>query len=371
MPKKRYIKDKTIATYRKHSAFFDRDIECTVNDLMDSHPVHALEEHIKYWPPHDVRYDPLTMDLIEQRYQSTDERLMEDLAKGMNLKILRRDLTDGIVEAAIEIQTNLDEYERYNLTVQEHNRKWHEAGSPKEIMDPVHGDMIKVKDQYVETVVPDSNYDPEPSSRYAATGPLAKMRPFIKRTAVFLVTYQVKVTGDMFTLGYVAYDPAGIVIYYNEVSNKNLTYLVRRATQEIWGNPNVVTKSGPFLDGISMLIHGEKLGICERDNKKPAILTGSYNLKTHNAELIAASTEQVSYTVLEKTLRFAVPIGLMVGMLCFTWWGLGEGLVNKRPIGSIYFWGMVGIIGALIASRYAALHCDRKVSAIEARKKFI
>jgi hypothetical protein len=174
-----------------------------------------------------------------------------------------------------------------------------------------------------------------------------------------------------YTLGYVAYDSANRVIYYNEVTHRDLAYLVRRSVQELWGNPLERGKRGAFLEGIPLLIQGRKLAICKKDNTKPSILDNSATIKDSNPELLVATVQEKGFKVADILTRHWVPVGLICLMI---WWNLrcitvayGE---HRECVGE-YLIGMILIMTGLVVTRHLAQKAQRKASELDAAKRFM
>jgi hypothetical protein len=348
----------------------ERDKPCTVSSVIGRRrqPLNVLQGLLKLWPPHDLRYENEDMDDC----YSTDSDLMKDLVRGMEMKIVSKDLSTNTLEVTVELQNNLAEFERFNLVVEEHNEAWEREGRPEKIFDPVHGEEHRVKDQHVDEAVIQSSYYPQPKSVYSdATGPLSKARPDLKRVSYIRVQYHLTHTEDAWTLGYVTYDPKGRVIYYNEVSNRNLTYLVRRSVQEIWGNPKEKDKSGAFLEGIPMLIQGKKLDICNKDNSRPSILPETAEIKYTNAELAAAERKYAWYRSLNTFFRYILPIILIFSMIWFNLSYCGQSYCEHRPEDIKYLLFMGVYIGGFLWTRHMAVYTIRRASEIFAEKKLI
>jgi len=375
--KRRYIRDLVELDDEQTVSRNKRDKPCLVNSLGRQQPLQVLESLVSQWPTHDLRYNNPDMD----DYFSADEELMVDLITGMETRVLRKDLSTGTLEYSVEFQNNLAEYERYNMVIEEHNELWKRQGCPTSVFDPVHGEVHKVIDQHVDPVVIASKNKPQPKSVYSnSKSPLAKARPTMKRTGYIRVIYQLTVYKASYTLGYVAYDSSDRVLYYNELTHKDLAYLVRRSVQELWGNPLETAKSGCYLEGISMLIQGKKIKICKKDNDKPAILASSAVLKERNPELLAATVQEKGLKTSESLLRWMVPLSLVIGIL---WWSLNcmgkafnhiEGTnttVCEPGIGMKWMIGMALIIGAFLVARWLTQYTQRRASQIAAEKRFI
>ncbi len=298
---------------------------------------------------------------------------MQDIAKGMETRIIRKDIVEGRLDVLVEFQQNLHEFERYNLVIQQHNQEWRERGSPKDVFDPVHGDIYPIKDAFVDPAHITSRHHPLPDSVYDNTscGDLTKARPEMDRKGFVKIQYQLSIEEDLFIFGYAAYDYKNRIIYYNEVSNKDLSYLVRRSVQEIWGNHLVQRSSEPVLEGISYLIQGRKIDICKRDNKVPRFLKGTnVEIKTTN-ELTLAETKKSAMGFSNVLFGYVIPAFLILYIIVFSCQCLTRAFIQEQKTGGTYLIGMVFIILGIIASRWVSQWSERKVSAIDAESKFM
>ena len=375
--KRRYIRDLIDLEEEQTVSRKRRDKSCLVSSLGRQQPLQVLESLISLWPLHDLRYGNSDMP----DYDSTDDELMVDLVKGMESRVLRRDFNTGTLEYSIEYQSNLSEYDRYNLVVEKHNEQWARQGCPPSIFDPIHGEVHAVKNQYVDPVVISSSNYPQPKSVYSnSTGPLSRARPSMKRTGYLRVVYQLTVGKGTYKLGYVAYDSIDRVLYYNELTHRDLAYLVRRSIQELWGNPLERGKEGCYLEGIPLLIQGKKIKICKKDNTRPGILAGDAVLKEYNPELIVAEVQQKGLGIAESLLRYWIPLSLLTGIF---WWSFNcmsrashhidgtNTTISEPGIGGKWMLGMFLIIGLFLAARWLVQCASRKASEIGAAKRFI
>jgi len=272
----RVIKKMLQAQQRSFEKSFDRITPRRMTDIELHNPVSVLEELIMGWPPCDVRYEPSYMGAHD--IEPNDSELMKDVFRGLSLKVLKRLPTEGKLVVGVFLQTNLAEFERYNEIVQRHNDEWEFNGSPQDIFDPRTGDIHEVKDKYVKEVIARSPFSEHLDLEDESSGKLTLARPNEKRQLYLTVTYKLEVielAGEepYFRLGYVATDYKDRIVYYNVLDSHDLSYLVRRATQEVYGHPFILINKGPFFDGISLLIQGKKIPLCQKHNKVPSFLT--------------------------------------------------------------------------------------------------
>ena len=318
-------------------------------------PVSILEKYLLKWPPCDVR--------CEMSYQAnhdftfTDSQFMDDLADGMILQVMGRDpLNCGII-MGVYLQSNLAEFERYNLVVEKHNDTWVKQGCPEDVFNPLTGDITEVKDKLVSFAETDSPYFKRPK-RIKNHGPLEKAKPDIKRNLYAMIEFRLDVsTEEVFTLSFVAKDYNNQIIYYNVLSNKDIAYLTRRAIQELFGNPFIYGNKGPLLDGISLLIQGKKLEICAKESKQPTWLNGSF--KSKNPGLTVAKAKGVYFTILGYLFGILVPILIFWnGVIVCSYRSL-KGFSETMQGDHSWFVKVIGSCGLIIVSFLIAKYCFR------------
>jgi hypothetical protein len=360
----------------------------TAATLTDKQPVSVLASLIKMWPTHDLRY--------EVQGGHLEDALMTDMMKSMFLKIIRTDISTGMVEGMVEFISNLDQIERYNTAVQHHNKEWINQGSPVTDFDPVHGEISRVKDNFVDPVyLQGTNYSLPPSVyRDSSSGSLACAKPKMLRRSYVRLKYQMSILDTLFVLGYAVYDSQDQIIYYNEVSHHDLAYLVRRSVQEIWGNHTVKGQYPKrLLDGISYLLNGDKIPICKRDNKFPEFIR-SEDTKVKSTKTIRRMEEDIStLKIAISSSAYVAPLFCILGFIgCFIWMAylvasddfnllMGD-QIYRGGIQSIFYLvvevilkpPMMGCILLLILTiffRKLSQQTERKVSELTAQKKFI
>lgn len=312
--KKSFVRDYTKILNNRQEMEEDREKPVLVGSILDQQPLSVLERLIKMWPTHDIRY---------HGYGTLDDKLVIDMIKSAEIRVVKKDITQGIIEITVELVKNIDEVERYNAAVKKHNRDWVKNGSQMNVFDPVHGESFEVRDNYVDQVLLQSSHYSLPDSVYnnTSSGKLASIRPGLNRKSHLRVVYQMSITQDnKFVLGYAAYDYENRIVYYNEVTHHNLAYLVRRSVQEIWGNPLAPKEIDNLLEGVSMLINGRKLSICKKDNKFPEFLE-------HEKSTIK-STRAIENVELKENINAqasvitgnVVPIFIIIGfIICLLW----------------------------------------------------
>ena len=363
MSNARHVKEMLEIIHDEDHASTLRNKSTAVSALTGKNLLNTLATKITNYPAKDLRLERQYLD--SHTVKSTDSEFMVDVAQGMAIKVASKDYQNNMLTINLDFHSNMGEFERYNLVVEQHNDKWIAAGRRKDTFDPIHGDITPVRETLVDQARVQNALDKIPVSR--KKGPLASAKPNTKRSTVVTVQYLIKHNLSEFTLGYVARDSNNKVLYYNTLRSPDLTYLVRRSVQELWGNPDVYGDTGPFLEGIAMLINGKKIGICKRDNQKPAFLSGK--LKTSNPELVIVKVEQTGLSTLGVVFGNIIPTCCVIGIfvstiLCIAKWGLtGEG--------GQFIWYMIGFPVCIVISNIIAARINRENSALKMQEKFI
>jgi len=360
MPWTRQFKDEILNIFSEKEEIMKLlNQSITIDMCQDTNVLTLLGDRLLLWPTYDIRYQGF----------SSDGKLLTDIAQGMETNVVRKDLATGTITLAVDVQTNLNEFEKYNLLVEQHNDQWERNGRPTQVIDPVHGDIFEVKDQYLDPAFISSRCCPAPDCKvndYEQSGKLANMKPTIQRQTYVTVTYQVSLSNSEFQLGYAAYDKNQKVLYYNEQYHNDLAILIRKSIQEIWGNPYLSRPSGPLLKGISLLMQGKKLSICERENKVPNFLSyiDSKDLKKNTRKIERA---QKVYEFSNKFFGYGVPIvSFLMVIVIFS--QLVSGINNENLNGLLILLEITAVIGAVIVSRYLSRSMERNASIMDARK---
>lgn len=287
-----------------------RNLPVSLKDVEKKNPVSILEDYSTLWPPRDIRYD----ELLSKRLNcfGEDSKFMEDMFEGMELRVIQKIPTKNQVRVGVYFQTNMAEFEKYNAVAYAHNKKWVEHGMKEEVFDPVHGNCIPVKDQFVDYAKRNSPYIPKTERNPFGTqsnGAISMARPEAKKNILLEILYQLDIVGGLFRLGYVVYDYKARIVYYNETKGNNLSLLTRRATQEIFGHPFLYIDEGPFLDGIPLLIQGKKIPICKQDNVAPSWMKG--DIKNVNVDLSLSKGKIFTYSFLTSFFSYIFPLILL------------------------------------------------------------
>ena len=334
----------------------------TADMCLETHPLTLLADRLLMWPTYDIRYMGI----------SGDTRLIRDIVSGMENNIIRKDLTSGIVEMSVEVQENLAEYEKFNHLTEQHNTDWIRNGRKTHVIDPVHGDLYEVADQLVDPALIGSRHNPVPDGQIndsVQRGRLSQMRPQMRRRTFATVRYQLRMSGEMFILGYAAYSSSNEVVYYGEQSHYDLAVLIRKSVQEIWGNPYEQHEAGKLLEGISLLTQGRKLNICKRDNKLPNFLS-SLEIKSGIREVDIIEGKQNICKVSNKLFGIGVPV-LSFFLVILIFLQLVDSVNNGTLNGTKILLEILIIITAVITGRFVSRWSERQASILDAEKSLL
>lgn len=301
-----------------------RSLPVTVEDIINSNkqPLNVLEQLIYLYPPCDLRID-LTKIFQDGNYSSKKElMLLEDIVKSAVYTTTKKDLSNNILEINVSFASNIDEIERYNTTVERHNINWIKEGRPIKRFDPVHGEEYDIEDKYVKPIIFEEDFldlsdDITPNISY---GPLAKARPSINRKSLIKIIYKLSIVNNNFKLEYVVYNTDNEILYYNSVIHKDLSHLVKRSIQEIFGYPEESYGSMQELLGISYLLSGRKLSICKRDNVKPSLIENKICFEKDFSKFYELESKIQTYHSFTQLLAVIVPlISVITSIVCALW----------------------------------------------------
>lgn len=283
-----------------------RALPVYLKELSAENPYYTFQEMILNWAPRDVRLEPTYT--ATHSIRQTDSEFMRDVFRGISTRIIDKYPALNRFTVGIYFQSNMAEFEKYNTIVQQHNKLWDKAGKPHDTFDPVTGDIKKIKDKHVQQAIADSPFTSE-LKIMREKGPLGKAAPKIERALMILVEFSVKVVDDSFVVSFVAKNTKDEVLYHNIIENKDLAYIARRVTQELFGNHLVKGDTGPFLEGISYLIRGRKVELATK-NLSPDFLGFRFKYKYYSAEKTVNHSAYQFLTVLTKIFQIVLPLFL-------------------------------------------------------------
>jgi len=335
----------------------------SVSSIKGKSIITVLEDSILQWPPRDLRLEPSYIEMHDTT-EDTSDSMLKDIAESIDFKIERRNIIDNSIIIAVRFQHNISEFERYDKVVSTHNEEWLKAGEPEDIFDPKTGDIMPIEDKFV---VPSRYEGINPFGD--SNGKLSKAKPTYRKKKYLELTYRLDIKKSIFILGYVAKDLNNNILFYNEIEGDNLTYLVRRSIQELFGNPCVHSNVGPFYEGITMLINGKKNKGYYVSQKKPYWLEGT--LKDVAVKLAVMSAESSTYKLLGNLIR---SVGLIFGILAII--GYSFYAFGKCPSEDyISGWQVILVICGILTIMYLFVRVSswllRKAYNVEIESKFI
>lgn len=366
----RYVQELNACKKKDHISSMNRNEPTPHKRAKRDNPVTILEKHLLGWPPRDVRFDESY--LRNHNFESTDSEFMIDVADGMVLKVIERIPKENSIVIGMYLQSNLAEFERYNLVVDKHNYDWTEQGSPEDVFDPITGDISEIKDTIVREAEADSPYRSSPDYEISS-GPLTKARPKTNRDLYAKIKFRLDTLKGKFKIGFVAKDSKDKVLYYNTLINKDIAYLSRRAIQELFGNPFIYGTSGALLDGIALLIQGRKLPLCHKNNEIPDWPEMKEAVcKDFNHALTLSNLKQLSYNVLGIAFGYIIPIYIFcVWIIAKTY----RALIATNTPGSrdADNWMIIVVLScvAIVISFLIAKYCYRKTNVEKLTSKLL
>jgi len=370
MNTKRYIRELHECDKKDYVASMERNSSVLHKQVKRKNPATILEKHLLAWPPRDVRLDETYLE--DHEFEDTDSEFMIDVADGMTLEVIERIPLQNSIVIGVFLQSNLAEFERYNLVVDKHNYDWVEQGSPEDVFNPITGDLSELKDTIVREAEADSPYRSSPEYQIS-DGPLAKARPNTKRELYARIKFRLDVEDGTFKMGFVARDAKDKVIFYNTLKHNDVSYLSRRAIQELFGNPFVYGHTGALLDGIAYLLQGKKLPLCHKNNEIPDWPEMKDAVcKDSNPALTLSSVNQIFYRVFGIIFGYIIPIYLLwTWIIVKTYRALLA--TNTRGSHDADNWMITVILSCvfIIISFLIAKHCYRKMNVEKLTSKLL
>lgn len=289
----------------------ERRTSITKEKLFGESLINILSKRLLMYPAKDLR-------LEEGGVEPLDTAYMVDLVNSIRAIVAKRQYASNILYVDYKCVTNLEEIKGYNDVVGIYNeRNFGDEGKSEEQV------LAECLDEYDESFDYAKGIQRPCPTRIALVTPgdytgSNKNRPSPLYATRVTVQYQIRMDGDLFTLGYVARDMEGKVLYYDEASSKNLTDLIRRSVQRLWGNPliNPPKYSGYFYDGISLLVQGKKTRYCA-GNPKPSILNKDEQLRKVSAALVTTEISETADLTLARTVGGAGPIVCIIAWIGF------------------------------------------------------
>jgi hypothetical protein len=315
--------------------------EMALDGLRSLSPLTILQKFLYHWRPQDARLDESYCET--HNVTQSDNPIMVHLAEGMELSIIQKLPRENSLIVGVFFPSNTAEYERYYSVLGRASAEWERNNSPEDVFDPVSGDLHEV-DPFVGVKAP------KPSrALYARLRLSLDIRP------------------ESFVLSFAAWDLQDRVLFYDVLESESVSYLMRRAMHELFGNHLLRGDSGPFLEGISYLIQGKKLKLC-RNHPKPSWLDDS-NYKTVNVDLIQYQAEATLLKTVAFVLRYLVPVGLFIyGVFVNTIHSLM--LFDKTDVGDpLYIHKLIGSLAFAVISFKISQAIDRYVSVLNHKSK--
>lgn len=368
MPKKRYARDLLTQVLKNREESERRWLPLKETDIGDEPLAHILSDLVVSWPPRDLRFD--TAYSVSHEITSVDSEYMELLARGMEVRVTKKDLATNTVEFAVDFQSNLDEYEQYNEVAKTHNKRWSDVGCPKDAFDPVKGTVKTIQDTYVDPVIPDSKHQPIPKSLYegVSNGKLSKARPGMQRKTYVRLTYHVEVKRQepisTYTLTVTARNnKSQVLLHYSDFS-ADLAALVRGSVQRLWGNTSLYGNKGPLLDGISMLLQGKKIHLS--NGKLPGPVKS-----TVEPQKVALVAEKAGTGVGFAVFGYIIPGLSFVSLIILVVYCLIEAYLEGKTMSGTFFGGLVVSLLVVFVSLKIGGHLQAHAASLDQTERII
>lgn len=319
----------------------EAETEMASDGLRSLSPLTILQKFLHLWKPQDARLSEShreTHSVIQ-----SDSPAMVRLADGMKLSIISKIPKQNSLIVGVFFPSNTAEYERYYSVLGHSLAKWEHHGSPKDVFDSVSGDLHEV----------------DPIAGVKAPRPSQALYARLRLS--------LDIRPKSFILSFAAWDLQDRVLFYNVLESENVSYLMRRAMHELFGNHLLKGNSGPFLEGISYLIQGKKLKLC-RNHPKPSWLD-STSYKTVNTDLIQYQIEATLLKAVAFILKYLIPVALFIyGVFVNTIHSLM--LFDKTDVGDpLYIHKLIGSLAFAVISFKISQAIDRYVSVLNHKSK--
>jgi len=278
-------------------------------------PVNSLAKLVFSYEPRDLRlgYDYMASHLV----LDTSSEWARDVAEGARLREVSRVPGEGRLVVAVDAHSNMAEFERYNSVVRDHNERWEAEGRPEDSFDPWSGDVSPV-----EGFVDRARADEDTPRVGDGGGRLDRARPAARRSQLLTIEYRVSEERGVWTLGFVAEDERGREVCWGESDGADLSALVRRSAQMLFGNHEVRGDEGPLSEGLAMLVQGRKVALCRRLSTRPAWSAG--RPKDANPELLAARVEEGALQTTHGLLGYVLPVACVAAMVLWPLFYIGQ-----------------------------------------------
>lgn len=248
----------------------DNTVIGTVSELGHWSPLSILESYGDLWPPRDIRY-------LAEGYTSEDNENLTILALSMQIHLIKKIPEANAIDFGLYIVGDLKKHKYYyeNKDIDPNDT------TTIQMINPVTGDTISVK--------PEDNSEEKNKMSLCAR-----------------IRYALKFKGNNFELSFAAWDSKNRLLYYNVIEKPDMTSIMKQATQELFGNHKITGDSGSFLEGIPMLLNGNKVKSCTLNPEPESFVLA--RPKTFNPEKIANKGAIYLFNILFVIFGILVPI---------------------------------------------------------------
>jgi hypothetical protein len=351
----------------------------TAKKVAGKNLVNECADRLLMYPPRDLR-------LEEQEVEPIDIDYMVDMVENMRAAITSKQFDKGTFTVAYKLVTNLEDIKVYNEVVNEFNEEMFPDKDEEQAFiddnmgydegyDYANGEEKALKDK-VSPIRIEKQFDYNFDDPINAPGDFGKNRPAARYATRLTVQYQISLTGEDFTLGYVARDMKGRVLYYDEATGTNLTDLIRRSVQRLWGNPVIGSSilMGSFYEGVAMLVQGRKTRYC-KNNIKPSIMGPDEHLHTFDVSRPIAGAAEKTTLGIARLMAFLVPVTGVIAVIAFIIWGINQYDLDTGvfPEGTLttFLVGLAILIIIYVGLSKLPKHIYRSAEEQHMRRKFL
>jgi hypothetical protein len=197
----------------------------------------VLQYYLYKWAPQDAR--------LGDSYKETHNVIQHDspemvkLADGLKLAVISKDYKRNMLDVGVFSVANQAEFEAQKIEFESKLSAWEDNGAPEDVFDPVSGDLYEVC-------------------------PTEGMKGIEAKEALFArLRVSLEKTPDCHILSFAAWDNQDRLLYYNVLKHEMAGHLVKCMMHELFGNHLLRGNEGAFLEGISYLIQGRKIALCQ------------------------------------------------------------------------------------------------------------
>jgi len=327
-------------------------------DWLETHShIQLIEDHMLKWPMLDYRIIVEYMHPGTYNLRHMPQHLW-DMYNGLDLKVLKRIPTKNTVEFGLYATTNTAKFKEYDELVDAYNQKQELEHASDLKIDPVTGDFVDKDRRLVRETKIISKHMPKWNNY--KPGRLDEIpgipAPVQNKRLVATITCSLVAADEVFTLETIAKDLRGELLWWNTIKDEDLSECTRKTIHGLFGNPDVESE-GNYLEGIPMLLRGDKAAAAKGNNRSSELDTKLKVPKRNNEVSAQRWTSAGRLTGhLIPGVSFVIGIGFMFKSMT------GD-LFASNALYSAFLFGVV----IPVSSRLLAKVCESRVVAAEMR----